>query len=89
MKSILTLAIAAATLFAAVPSAEAGYRRTYEPQYSCRPVYLCTKVICRRTECRWATDHCGRRYHYNVTVVTYADHYSDGSRNTYTRTFRA
>ncbi len=87
MKSILTLAIAALTLIAAVPSAEAGYG--YSCQHYCRPVYCSTVVVCRHTECRWATDHCGRRYSYHVTVVTYADVYSDGSRRTYTRTFRA
>ena len=87
MKSILTLAIAAIALITAVPSAEAGYGNSC--QSYCRPSYCCTKVVCRHTECRWATDHCGRNYRYHVTVVTYADLYSDGSRNTYTRTYRA
>jgi hypothetical protein len=50
---------------------------------------VCTKVVCCHTECRWATDYCGNAYTYHVKVVTYADIYSDGSRNTYTRTFRA
>ena len=50
---------------------------------------ICTKEVCRRTECRWATTDCGRRYSYEVTVITYANHYSDGSRSLFTRTFRA
>ena len=91
MKNILILALAAAALAATAPTATAGNYRysSCEPQYTCRPVYRCTKELCRRTECRWAVDHCGRRYRYEVVVITYADIYSDGSRNTYTRTYRA
>jgi hypothetical protein len=92
-KTIAILAIAIATFtLAAAPAASAadcGYRYGVVTVGYCAPRYVCTKEICRRTECRWATDHCGRRYSYMVTVITFADHYSDGSRRTYTRTYRA
>lgn len=89
MKTILAVLAIAVTTLATAPAAQAnecyyGPRRVY-----CAPVFVCTKVICCRTECRYATDHCGRSYSFHVKVVTYADIYSDGSRNTYTRTFRA
>lgn len=89
MKSILTLTIviAAAILTLAPASAEAGTR--YQSYSSCAPRYIQTREICRRYECRYATDHCGRRYSYQVTVVTYADYYSNGSKRSYTRVYRA
>jgi hypothetical protein len=52
----------------------------------CQPTYVCTKVVSCRTECRWAKDHCGKRYAYEVKVITYADVYSDGSTRTYSKT---
>ena len=85
MKTILLLALATASLISTAPSAKAGHCG-YD---YCQPVFLGTRVLCRHCECRIGYDHCGRAYRYDVTVVTYADLYSDGSRNTYTRTYRA
>ncbi len=86
MKTLLTALAATLTTLAAAPAAKADYcapRRVY-----CAPVLVCTKVVCSRVECRWATNHCGQAYSYEVKVITYADIYSDGSRNTYTRAYR-
>jgi hypothetical protein len=88
-KTILSLPLAALAIF--VTPAEAGTpscRPTVQVQFqynTCRPTYVSTRVVSTRTECRWATDRCGRRYSYEVTVVTYADVYSDGSQRRYTR----
>jgi hypothetical protein len=87
MKTILSVLAIALTSLAAAPSANADCyapRRVY-----CVPVVVCTKVVCCHTECRCAYDHCGNAYTVRVKIVTYADIYSDGSSNTYTRTFRA
>lgn len=94
MKTILSFAITITALTASAPTASAADRisspRVITVGYDyCAPRYLCTKEVCRRTECRWAKDHCGRRYRYEVTVITFADHYSDGSRRTYTKIYRA
>ncbi len=75
MKTLLTLLI----LATAVPAARADY---------CRPYVTHTCVVCGRTECRWATDHCGRRYSYHVRVVTYRSYYSDGQTATFTKAYR-
>jgi hypothetical protein len=79
MKTITLLAIALITACAA-PSAKAD---------SCRPYITHTCVVHSRTECRWATDHCGHRYSYEVRVVTYRSHYSNGQSSTFTKTYRA
>ncbi len=53
-----------------------------------RPVYkLHTVEVNRTRHCRTAYDHCGRPYTYHVTVVTYCDHYSNGTSRTWSRTF--
>jgi hypothetical protein len=95
IKSILLIAIATLT-FAAAPAAQAtdrcyssGYRTITVTVTHCAPKFVCTREVCRRTECRYAYDHCGRRISFEVVVITYADFYSDGSRRTYTRTHRA
>ena len=54
-----------------------------------RPVVVRTCEVCRNNECRWATDSCGRRISYMVTVITYRSHYSNGATSTFTRTYRA
>lgn len=95
--SILALAFALATLtLAAAPAAQAGdyaphtHTRTVLVDYcATAPRFLCTKELCRRTECRYALDHCGRRVSFQVVVITYADFYSDGSSRSYNRTYRA
>ena len=61
-----------------------------QPSYSyCAPRYICTKLLGQHVECRYGYDRCGNRYSFEVIVSTYADVYSDGSRNVYTRTTRA
>jgi hypothetical protein len=79
MKTIAILAIALITACAA-PSAKADY---------CRPYITHTCVVHSRTECRWATDYCGRRFSYEVRVVTYRSYYSNGQSTTFTKTYRA
>ena len=76
-----------------------GYRGGYSsgygyvaPQYRpshCAPVVYKTHTVevNRYTQCRTAYDHCGRPYTYHVTVVTYCDHYSNGTTRTWSRTF--
>lgn len=76
MKTLLTLLI----LATAIPAAQAGH---------CKPYVTQTCVISRKTECRWATNSCGKRYSYEVKVVTYRSHYSNGTSTTYSRTYRA
>lgn len=87
MKTILTLAFALFS-FAAAPSVTQACD-TYRTVSYCVPTLVCTREICRSIQCRYATDHCGRRYSYEVTVVTYANIYSDGSSQQYTRSFRS
>jgi hypothetical protein len=88
MKYILAFAIAS-TGFVAAPAALRANDCYYQPTYHCAPTYVSTKEVCRRTECRWATNYCGNRYSYQVVVITYADYYSDGSSKQYSRTTRA
>jgi hypothetical protein len=54
----------------------------------CAPVYRTHTVeVNRYTRCRTAYDHCGRPFTYHVTVVTYCDHYSNGTTRVWSRTF--
>ena len=85
MKLIALLLLVIASLTAGATTAKAS-DYCYTGRSYCAPTYVCTRVICRNTECRYGYDHCGRRVSYYVTVVTYADYYSDGSSRTYTRT---
>jgi hypothetical protein len=78
MKTIALIAIALITTFA-TPAARADY---------CRPYVTHTCVVDSRTECRWITDSCGRRYSYEITVVTYRSYYSNGETVTFTRSYR-
>lgn len=88
MKNIAVLVLAVLG-FAAAP-ATTHARSYYEPvAQHCARRLVCTKEVCRHTQCRWATDHCGRSFSYHVTTVTYVNLYSDGSRETFTRTHRA
>jgi len=64
----------------AAPSAKAEY---------CRPYITHTCVVHSRTECRWATDQCGRRYSYEVRVVSYRSYYNNGQNRNFTKTCRA
>jgi hypothetical protein len=79
MKTTALLAIALITACAA-HSAKADH---------CRPYVTHTCVVHSRTECRRATDHCGRRYPYEVRVVTCRSYYSNGQSRTFTQTYRA
>lgn len=76
MKTLLALIL----LATAAPTLQAGH---------CAPYVVSTCVVCSRTECRWATDHCGRRFNYEVRVVTYRSHYSNGATTTFTQAYRA
>jgi len=76
MKTLLTLLI----LTIAVPAVRADY---------CKPRVTHTCVVCSRSECRWATNSCGKRYSYEVRVVTYRSHYSNGQTATFTKAYRA
>ncbi len=88
MKTLLIAALAAASFgISAQPASAAEYCYT-QPVY-CAPYKVSTCEVCRRSYCRTAYDACGRCYHYTVTVVTYADTYSNGSSITYTRSFRS
>ncbi len=73
-----------------------GYRPSYRSSYrnydyrgnTCAPRYLvrtCEINRCRHRRVQY--DHCGRPRSYYVTVVTYRSYYSDGSCNTFTRTY--
>ena len=52
-----------------------------------QPYKVSTVEVNRYTQCRTAYDHCGRPYTYHVTVVTYCDHYSNGTTRTWSQTF--
>ena len=77
MKTLLALLVLAAAIPASV---QAGYCATYITH---------TCVVNTRTECRWATNHCGRRYSYGVKMVTYRSYYNNGQTSTFTRSYRA
>lgn len=62
---------------------DSGYGRHCEPQ----PYKVSTVEVNRYSQCKTAYDHCGRPYTYHVTVVTYCDHYSNGTSRTWSRTF--
>lgn len=61
----------------------------YDGPSHCAPaVYKVNTVeVNRYTQCRTAYDHCGRPYSYHITVVTYCDHYSNGTTRTWSQTF--
>ena len=76
MKTLIALLF----LAAAAPASRADY---------CQPFVVRTCEVCRKTECRWAKDDCGRRYSYEVKVITYRSYLSDGATTTFTRVYRA
>ena len=90
MKTLLALLV----LVTAIPAAQAGTCPPPAPAYcppkaAVKPAYAYTKKLSARTECRWYTDKCGKRVSYEVTFITYADYFTDGSRRTYTKEIRA
>jgi hypothetical protein len=89
MKTLALLAIALVTI-SAPSAASAGTCPPPAPAY-CPPkaAYAYTKKLATRTECRWYTDKCGKRVSYEVSYITYADYFTDGSRRTYTKEVRA
>ena len=103
MKNILIALIAIAGFSAAVPSAQAGgYGKSHGKSYGhsapkaahCKPAYvapklICTEIVRKKTECRTGYDHCGRKFTYHVTVITYKDVYSNGHNRFYAKTLRA
>ena len=67
-----------------------GYHQ--QPHYShggyCAPPYKVRTVeVSLYTQCRTAYLPCGRPYTYHVTVVTYCDHYSNGTTRSWSQTF--
>ena len=103
MKTILSAIAAIITITSTASAWDRGYissdecrpSRHYETPRHCEPVRHCEvyKVsTCEINRCcheKVGYDHCGRSYYYTVTVVTYRNYYSDGSSNTFTRTFRS
>lgn len=55
--------------------------------YYAQPYKVSTVEVSRYSQCRTAYDHYGRPYTYDVTVVTYCDHYSNGTTRTWSQTF--
>ena len=88
-KFFVLLAIAGTSLLI-TPTSEAREHGRSEHSFShCAPRVICIKVISQHSECRVGYDHCGKKYTYHVTVVTYLEIRSDGSRRTYSKTLRA
>ena len=96
--AILALAIAGFTVAPSASALDFGFNKNknyssksygHNHHEHCAPVFVCTKEIARSTQCRYAYDHCGRQISYHVTVVTYANYYSDGSYTTFSKTYRA
>lgn len=78
---ILTLAIVA-TAFFGMTTVEAGSYRNH-----CGPKVYKVRT-CEIDRCKykkWAYDHCGKRYSYWATVITYKDFYSNGSYRVWKR----
>jgi hypothetical protein len=94
MKTLAIVALAI-TGFTITPTASAhdhGFKiqkHKHHHSFHCAPSYVGTKEICRTTQCRYGYDHCGHKFVYHVTVVTYANYYSDGSYTTFQKTYRA
>ena len=87
MKTFIIALIAIASLSATVTQAKAG---CYRPARSyCAPYRVSTCEVGQRSYCKTATDRCGKRYQYTVTVVTLRDYFSDGSFRTYTQSYRS
>ena len=86
MKLLITALLTLAGITFATPKAEACEYRTVT---YCAPYRVSTCVVNRCSSCKTAYDRCGNASHYTITVVTYRDSYSDGSSQTYTRTFRS
>ena len=103
MKTILSAIAAIITITSTASAWDRGYissdecrpSRHYETPRYCEPVRHCEvyKVsTCEINRCchqKVGYDHCGRSYYYTVTVVTYRNYYSNGSSDTFTRTFRS
>ncbi|QIF04805.1 hypothetical protein [Roseimicrobium sp. ORNL1] len=90
--AIVALAITGFTLAPTASAHDHGFKfekHNHNHSFYCTPTYVCTKEICRTTQCRYAYDHCGHKYIYHVTVVTYANYFSDGSYTTFQKSYRA
>lgn len=64
-----------------------SYGHSYGHGHHCQPYKVSTCEVNRYRQCRTKYDHCGHPITYHVTVVTYRDHYSDGSTRTYTKVY--
>ncbi len=64
-----------------------GYQSYGGNRHCAQPYKVSTVEVNRYTQCQTAYDHCGRPYTVHVTVVTYCDHYSNGTSRTWSRTF--
>src|SRR3954465_6151205 len=95
MKTIASLVITALAISTATTQAHDCNRSfpvshcapVYTPIY-CAPRLVCTKELCRHTECCWAYDSCGHAYSFEKVVITYENYYRDGSVRQYTRSYR-
>ena len=87
MKKLIIAAITAASLSFTAFQANAGSCRS-AVEY-CAPYRVSTCIVNRCSYCKTAYDHCGNAYHYTLTVVTFRDIFSDGSSQTYNRSFRS
>ena len=88
--AIVALAIAGFTITPTASALDHGFNHHHHNHsFQCAPTYLCTKEICRTTQCQYGYDHCGHQYVYHVTVVTYANYFSDGSYTTFKKVYRA
>ena len=72
-----------ATAFFTVTPVEAGHYRSH---FAPKVYKIRTCEIDRCQYRKWAYDHCGKRYSYWVTVITYKDFYSNGSSRIWKRT---
>ena len=95
MKTIASLVLATITLSIA-PSIQAhdhGKKiiiHSHNSHHFCAPRYvICTKELYRQIQWRCEYDSYGCHRNVAYYVVTYATFYSDGSRSSFTRMFRA
>jgi hypothetical protein len=94
MKTIAIVALAIAG-FSITPTASAldhgfnHHHHNHNHSFQSAPTYVGTKEIGRTTQCQYGYDNCGHKYIYHVTVVTYANYFSDGSYTTFKKVYRA
>ena len=88
MKLLVTVLSALTSLTLATATTKAC--DSWSATVSCRAPYrVSTCEVKRCSYCKTTYDRCGQAWQYTVTVVTYRDYYSDGSSQTYTRSYRS